>query len=195
MANNLSQRRILILALVLNGTMFVVGLAAGLFGQSNGLIADSLDMFADAAAYGIALMAESRGLVFKARAARLSGLLLLILGLGALIDAARRGLVGSAPDSALMMAAASLSLIANLYVFHLLGRVRTEGVHLNAAWLFTRADVVANIGVIGSGAILALTGFRYIDVVAGSLIALYILKESFEILKGSSQDASNATCI
>ena len=163
--------------------MFLIGLGAGIYGQSNGLIGDSLDMFADAVAYGIALMAMSRGLLFKARAARLSGLLLLLLGVSVLIDAIRRSLIGSAPDSTVMMVAASASLIINLYVFRSLGRVRMEGIHLNAAWLFTRADVVANIGVIVSGAVLALTGFRYADVAVGALIALYILTESFEIIK------------
>jgi Co/Zn/Cd efflux system component len=48
----------------LNATMFVAGMVAGLIGQSSGLIADSLDMFADAVGYGIALSAFNRGTAF-----------------------------------------------------------------------------------------------------------------------------------
>lgn len=36
------QRRILTIALALNAVMFVIGLIAGVIGQSSGLIADSL---------------------------------------------------------------------------------------------------------------------------------------------------------
>jgi Co/Zn/Cd efflux system component len=53
-----SQRRILGVALVLNATMFVVGLTAGIKAESTGLIADSLDMLADASAYMIGLLAN-----------------------------------------------------------------------------------------------------------------------------------------
>jgi Co/Zn/Cd efflux system component len=60
--------------------MFVAGMVAGLIGQSSGLIADSLDMFADAVAYGIALSAFNRGTAFEARAAMASGGALLVLG-------------------------------------------------------------------------------------------------------------------
>ena len=42
------QRRVLVIALALNATMFVVGLIAGLIAQSSGLLADALDMLADA---------------------------------------------------------------------------------------------------------------------------------------------------
>lgn len=108
-----AQRQVLSIALGLNATMFVVGLAAGLIGQSSGLIADSLDMFADAVAYGIALSAFNRGAAFKARAAMMSGGVLLILGVGVLLDTARRGVFGSAPESRVMIGVASISLQVN----------------------------------------------------------------------------------
>lgn len=68
------------IALVLNLAMFVAGTAAGLIAQSSSLLADALDMLADASAYGIALMAIRRGAEFKARASLLTGTLLLLLG-------------------------------------------------------------------------------------------------------------------
>jgi hypothetical protein len=68
-----TQRRVLRIALVLNVTMFIVGLVAGLLGQSSSLIADALDMLADASAYAIALGAIGRSTRFKAGAATLSG--------------------------------------------------------------------------------------------------------------------------
>ena len=68
--------------LAINGVMFVVELTVGWLAQSTGLIADSLDMFADAAVYGVALYAVGHSLRTKLRAAHLSGWLQLILALG-----------------------------------------------------------------------------------------------------------------
>src|ERR1700731_2670246 len=90
-----SQRRVLRIALALNATMFVVGLVAGLLGQSSSLIAHSLDMLADASAYAIALGAVGRAARFKAGAATLSGSLLLLLGVVVLLDVGRRAFLGS----------------------------------------------------------------------------------------------------
>jgi Co/Zn/Cd efflux system component len=126
--------------------MFVVGMVAGLIGQSSGLIADSLDMFADAVAYGIALSAFNQGTAFEARAAMASGGVLLALGISVLLDAIRRGVFGSAPESRIMIGVASISLLVNATVLYLLGTYRDQGVHLRATWIFTRGDVIANLG-------------------------------------------------
>ena len=72
--------------LAINGVMFVVELTVGWLAQSTGLIADSLDMFADAAVYGVALYAVGHSVRMKLRAAHLSGWLQLILALGVLAE-------------------------------------------------------------------------------------------------------------
>jgi Co/Zn/Cd efflux system component len=115
-----SQRRVLRIALALNATMFIVGVVAGLVGQSSSLIADALDMLADASAYAIALGAIGRSTRFKAGAATLSGSLLLLLGVLVLLDVGRRALFGSEPESLVMMAVALLSLIVNATVLRML---------------------------------------------------------------------------
>ncbi len=182
-ADEAAQRRTLRIALAINATMFVVGLVAGTVAQSSGLIADALDMAADASAYAIALLAIRRGSAFKMQAARLSGTILLILGAGVVLDAARRAIFGSAPDGTTMMAVAALSLAANTTVLRLLAQTRSKEIHMRASFIFTRADVVANIGVILSGLIVWLTGLRQIDLIAGIAIGLYVGKEALEILR------------
>src|ERR1700730_14993414 len=177
-----AQRRVLRIALMLNATMFIVGLVAGLLGQSSSLIADALDMLADASAYAIALGAIGRSTRFKAGAATLSGSLLLVLGVLVLLDAGRRALFGSEPESLVMMAVAFLSFLVNVNVLRLLGRYREGEVHLRATWIFTRVDVIANIGVMLSGLLVLLTGSRFPDLVAGGAIGIYVFKEALEIL-------------
>ena len=189
-AETADQKRTLAVALSLNATMFVVGLVAGLVAQSSGLLADSLDMLADATAYAIALTAIRRSAAFKARAAGLSGGLLLVLGIGVLIDVGRRALYGSSPEGAVMVAVASAALVVNATVLRLLARTREGGVHLKATWIFTRADVIANFGVIASGLVVWLTGNRYVDLIIGGAIGAYVIKEAFEIL-GEAREASS----
>ena len=182
-----AQARILRLALGLNLAMFVIGLGAGLVAHSSALIADSLDMLADAAAYTVALLAQRRGAAFKFAAARASGYLLLILGCAVLVDVARRAVFGAEADGTIMSVIACLSLVTNLYVFRKLDTIKGEGIHLRAAWIFTRADVVANICVIVSGLIVRVTGFGYADLIAGAGIAIYVLTEAREIFVTARQ--------
>lgn len=184
-ARTAAERRTLVVALLLNATMAVVGTGAAWYAHSTGLLADALDMFADATAYAIGLAAFGRAALFKARAARVSGAVLALLGAGVLIEISRRAGQGAEPVSGVMMATASLSLLVNVYVLRSLGSFRAGEVHLRASWIFTRADVVANVGVLLAGALVALTHSAWPDLVIGSLIGLYILKEAIEILRDS----------
>ena len=182
-AQSEDERGTLRIALALNATMFVVGMAAGLWAQSSGLMADSLDMLADASSYALALHAVRRGAQFKRNAARWSGSLLLILGCGIVIDAARRGLFGSEPQGAAMMIFSLASFAVNASVLRLLGKFRHGEVHLRATWIFTRVDVLANLAVFASGVVVVFTGARIADVIVGTLIGVYVIKEALEILR------------
>lgn len=181
-ATTMAERKILFIALILNATMFVVGLIAGMLAQSTSLIADSLDMLADAAVYTIGLFAIGRSLHFKSIAATLSGALLLILGIGVLLEVVRRAWLGSFPESTTMIVVACISLTVNANVLRLLGRFRKGEVHLRATWIFTRADVIVNLGVIISGGLVAITKSRYPDLIVGFFIGLYVVREAWEIL-------------
>jgi Co/Zn/Cd efflux system component len=48
--------------------------------------------------------------------------------------------------------------------------------------LFTRADVVANLGVILAGVLVLWLNSPYPDFTIGALIGLYVIKEAIEIL-------------
>jgi cation diffusion facilitator family transporter len=183
-----AERNVLRIALALNALMFAVETAAGALGQSTGLLADGLDMLADAVAYAAALLAVGRSIRFKAAAATLSGSLLLVLGAGVLADVVRRAVSGAAPEGALMVGVAAVALAVNWTVLRLLARVRDGEVHLRATWIFTRADVVANVAVILSGLVVMATGFRWFDLLVGGGIGLYVMREALEIL-GEAREA------
>lgn len=178
----LAQRRVLRIALALNAAMFGVEVAGGVLVHSTALIADGLDMLSDAAVYAVALVAIGRSAGFKASAARMSGWALLVLGLGLLAEVTRRLFGASPPEGGWMIAVAALALVVNVTVLRLLARQRSEEVHMRAAWIFTRADVIANAAVIVAGGAVLASGIRAFDLVAGAGIALYVIREAFEIL-------------
>jgi hypothetical protein len=181
-----AQTRVLIWLLAINAAMFGVEFVAGWLAQSAGLIADSLDMFADGAVYGLALHAVGRSSGQTLRAARLSGWLQALLALAALAEVARRLLFGSAPEPPLMMGIATLALIANLACVALLARHRDGGVHMKASWIFSTNDLLANLGVIAAGGLVAWTGSNVPDLVIGTLIALLVFHGARRILRLSA---------
>ncbi len=170
------------LLLIINAVMFVVEMTAGLMAQSTGLIADSLDMLADAAVYGVALYAVGHSIKKQVRAARLAGVLQLILAFGVLAEVGRRVLFGSEPESLVMMGIAFIALIANTACLILLHRHREGGAHMKASWIFSANDVVINLGVICAGALVAWTGSNYPDLIIGTIVGVIVLNGARRIL-------------
>ena len=169
--------------LIINGFMFFCEFIAGWIAQSAGLIADSLDMFADAAVYGLAIYAVGKSIKMKLKAAHISGLLQVILALGALSEVLRRFIYGSEPVSNLMIIFGALALIANITCLFLISDSKENGAHMKASWIFSANDVIANVGVILAGLLVTLTGSRYPDLVIGFIIALVVLSGARRILQ------------
>ena len=182
-ASDENQARILKWLLVINAVMFVLELTAGALAQSTGLIADSLDMFADAAVYGVALYAVGHSVAMKVRAAHLAGWLQVILALGALSEVIRRFVFGSDPESTLMMTFGVVALAANVFCLVLIAKSKDEGAHMKASWIFSANDVIANVGVIVAGFLVAITTSNMPDLVIGLIIAGIVLNGGRRILK------------
>ncbi|MGH8608677.1 MAG: cation transporter [Gammaproteobacteria bacterium] len=187
-----SEGTTLKLLLTINATMFVVESTVGWLAESAGLIADSLDMFADAAVYGVSLYAVGKMTRLQARAARLSGYLQLFLALGALFEVVRRFLWGSDPEPPFMIGMAFLALVANVTCMALIAKHRQGGVHMRASWIFSTNDVIANVGVIVAGLLVTWTQSALPDLVVGAAIATVVLTGALRILKLSRLSARAA---
>lgn len=176
------ESRTLKTLLGINAAMFVTEMSAGLIAQSTGLVADSLDMFADAAVYGLALYAVGHSARKQVRAAHIAGFFQIVLALGVLVEVIRRFLHGCEPESMLMMGIGLIALVANVSCLLLIYRHREGGAHMKASWIFSANDVVANLGVIAAGALVAWTGSPYPDLVIGTVVGLIVLNGARRIL-------------
>jgi len=180
-----TERHVVRLALILNALMCVVGLGAAYAAQSTGILADAIDMGADASGYALALMAIGRSAGFRIFVSRWTGGILMLLGLGIVAESARRWVMGSTPFGPVMVIYSLISFGINLYVLGSLSRVRQGGVHLNASYICTRLDVLANIAVFISGGVVWLTGWHGVDLLAGVAISALVIIEAKEIFEAA----------
>lgn len=182
-ASSGKEQRVLKQVLAINAAMFVAELTLGWIAQSAGLIADSLDMFADAAVYGLSLYAVGRAANLKNRAARISGYLQLCLAFGTFAEVLRRAVSGSEPQASFMMSVALAALLANTACLYLLSKHREGGAHMKASWIFTTNDVLANLGVILAGFLVRYTASSVPDLIIGTLITILVFTGAIRILK------------
>ncbi|MBI1423424.1 MAG: cation diffusion facilitator family transporter [Gammaproteobacteria bacterium] len=191
---NRAESKVLWQLLAINAVMFLLEFVIGWLAQSTGLIADSLDMLADAGVYGIGLYAVARTLRAKTHAASISGVLQIALAVVVVIDVIRRYFLGSEPFGLLMMGVSVVALLANLGCLALLAKHRDGEVHMRASWIFSTNDVLANIGVILAGALVYVTGSRTPDLIIGFIIALVVARGGVQILREAWQSYASLGC-
>lgn len=82
-----------------------------------------------------------------------------------------------------MIGISLLALAGNVSCLLLLVRHRHGGAHMKASWIFSTNDVLANLGVMTAGALVAATGSRLPDLVIGTLVAALVLLGAVRILR------------
>lgn len=186
--NNKEQSRVLIILLAINAVMFVVEITLGILSESTALIADSLDMLADATVYGIGLYAVGRALSAKIRAAHLSGVFQVILGALVFIDVLRRFVWGSEPESLMMISIGAIALVANIICLKLISKHREGEVHMRASWIFSKNDVIANLGIIVGGLLVYVLDSRFPDLFIGLAISAIVIRGGIHIFKDARKE-------
>jgi cation diffusion facilitator family transporter len=186
------QRRVLVVVLAVNASMFGVEFTAGLLAGSTALLADSLDMLGDSLVYGFSLFVLQRSLAWRARAAILKGAIMAAFGVGVLVDAGLGIRAGVPPLVPAMAAVGALALAANAYCFALLWRHRTDDINLRSTWLCSRNDLIANTAVLAAAALVAWTRSPWPDLVVGAGIALLFLRTAFSVLRESFAELARA---
>ncbi|MCL6639786.1 MAG: cation transporter [Candidatus Rokubacteria bacterium] len=151
--------------------MFAAEAAAALLARSTALLADSADMLGDAMVYGFSVAVVGRGPVWQARAALLKGLVMGAFGLGVLAEAALKLAGGLLPTAEVMGGVGLLALGANAAVLALLWSHRSDDLNMRSAWLCSRNDVIANLGVLVAAGGVAVTGSPWPDIAVGLGIA------------------------
>jgi Co/Zn/Cd efflux system component len=177
------ERTALIIALIINAGFFVGELTVGLISRSMGLIADALDMGADASVYALSLAAVGTVAARKKRLARASGFVQLALAALGLVEVIRRFIVDTElPDPTSMIVLSVLALAGNIITLVVLNRVRSGEVHLQASWIFTANDIKVNALVIAAAIGVIVFDSAVPDLIAGGLIFAVVANGARRIL-------------
>jgi Co/Zn/Cd efflux system component len=181
------ERTGLRIALAINATLFIAEITFGLVSRSMGLIADGLDMGADASVYALSLAAVGSSTARKNRLARTSGYLQVGLAVIGVIEVVRRVVIESEPpDTTTMIVVAALALAGNIATMIVLQRIKTDEAHLQASWIFTANDIKVNALVIASALAVAITESAIPDLAAGAIIFAIVANGARRILRLAS---------
>jgi Co/Zn/Cd efflux system component len=91
------------------------------------------------------------------------------------------------PAAAVMSGVGLMALAANGIVLACLWRRRDDDLNMRSAWLCSRNDVVANVGVVAAAGGVAVTGSPWPDIVAGGVIALLFCTSAVEVLRDAGR--------
>lgn len=173
----------LVAALAINAFFFIAEFAAGLIAGSMGLVADALDMLADASVYSLSLMAVGGTMYRKKQVARWSGYFQLGLAILGLVEVGRRFMGAEAvPDVTTMIVVAALALVGNVATLLILSKTKREEAHMQASWIFTSNDIKVNLLVIASGVLVFFLASRIPDLITGAIIFVIVARGARQIL-------------
>lgn len=188
--------RFLRAALYLALVILLVEAAGGLLAGSLALLSDAGHMLTDVLALGAARFSAriahrppsgrwSYGFHRAGILAALFNASTLLVVSGAVIVSAIARLAHPVPvEGGVMFAAAAVGLAGNLYIgLRLEGGHHHPSLNVRSAWLHVMSDAAASAAVLLGGAVIALTGWRFVDPIVSMLIALLILRGAWGILR------------
>lgn len=191
-----SNQHLLLIALVLTlGFAGVEGTAA-YFANSLALISDAGHMVTDAAALGLALLAQiisrrppsaKHSFGFgraEALAAFVNSLIMLALVAWIVYEAISRFYDPHKVDGLTVTVVASIGLVMNIVVAWVLSRDK-KSVNTRAALVHVMGDLLGSIAALIAGVVIQLTGWMPIDAILSILVSLLILKSTIAILHES----------
>lgn len=107
----------------------------------------------------------------------------LLFGVAAYVLAEAISRIGDAPEipSGAVLVVAIVGLAANVVAFLLLRPGAAESVNVQGAYLEVLADAIGSVGVIVGAALIAVTGWTWVDPVIGAALALWILPRTWRL--------------
>jgi cobalt-zinc-cadmium efflux system protein len=195
-AKEVSNQNLLLIALVLTLGFSGVEGAAAYFANSLALISDAGHMVTDAAALGLALLAQiisrrppsaKHSFGFgraEALAAFVNSIAMLALVAWIMVEAVSRFYDPHKVDGLTVTIVAAIGLLMNIVVAWVLSRDK-KSVNTRAALVHVMGDLLGSIAALIAGIVIQLTGWMPIDAILSILVSLLILKSTISILKES----------
>lgn len=185
-------------AFAVTAVFMVVEIATGLATRSLALLSDGAHMVTDVLGVGLALAAILAARRARRQPGRTFGLYraevlaalanaVLLFGVAGyvLYEAITRFAAPPDVPGLPVVVVSLLGLGANVVAFLLLRRGQSESLNLRGAYLEVVADMVGSVGVLVSGLVTLLFGWRYADPVIGVAIGVFVLPRTWTLAKRS----------
>ncbi|MEV0680760.1 cation diffusion facilitator family transporter [Actinosynnema sp. NPDC050436] len=185
-------------AFAIGAAFMVVEFVVGFTTRSLALISDAAHMLTDVLGIGMALTAIvlARRASFKGsrtfglyRAEVLAALAnaVLLFGVAGYVVVEAVGRFGDPPEvpGLPVVLAAAAGLVANVVSFFMLREGAKDSINVRGAYLEVLADLIGSVGVLVSGAVTLLFGWRYADPVMGVAIGLFVLPRTWKLAAGA----------
>jgi len=189
--------RKLIFSIFLNLSISLVEIIGGIVSGSIALFSDAIHNLTDTTALFIAYIANRVGKRktnlrktygykrIEIIAALFNSSVLIGICLFLIFEAIRRFLHPKEIESGIMIVVAIFGLLANLFSVMILHKEKNSNINIKAAYLHLLGDTLSSVAVVVGGVIIFYLKCYWLDAVLTLLISLYIIKETFGILKQS----------
>ena len=179
----------------LTAAFLVVEAAVGLWTGSLALLADATHMLVDAGGVLLSLLAvwfaerpatpaKTYGYYrVEILAALVNGVVLCVMAIAILVATYERLREPPHVPGVPILVVATLGLLVNLACMGLLHGGAAESLNVRGAYLEVLGDAVSSALVIVAGLVIVFTGWTRADVIAGALIALFILPRTWALLR------------
>lgn len=189
------QGKRLVWAIVLNFTISIAEVIGGIFANSLSLLSDALHNLSDAFALFIAWVAnkisqkksnENKTFGYKRveiLAALLNAIILIVISIYLFFEAYSRLLNPEEIKGGIMLIVAFIGLGANVGAIFLIQKDARKNLNIKAAYLHLLGDTISSVAVIIGGVLIYYYDIYWIDPLITFLIGIYILKETWHILR------------
>ncbi len=176
-------KRALCAVIAINGTMFVVEMAAGMAAGSQALKADALDFLGDTVTYALSLYVIGLSLQARSLAALAKGISLSVMGVWVLGSTLWQVFVLGTPRAEIMGVIGFLALAANLASVLLLIRFRNGDANVRSVWLCSRNDTIGNVAVMLAALGVWGSGTAWPDLIVAALMSSLFLTSAAQIIR------------
>ncbi|MBF0208486.1 MAG: cation transporter [Oligoflexia bacterium] len=192
--SNLSGKKIFWVT-VLNAVITIAEFVGGLISGSLALMSDSLHNLSDTIAIALSYFANRisnkpknirKTFGYKRAeilAAFINSGILVGISIMLIFEAYKRFNTPEIINGNLMIIVALIGLVANFISVYLLEKDSHENLNIKSSYLHLVSDTVSSVGVVIGGIVIKIWNIVWIDPLITILISIYILKETWHILK------------
>lgn len=190
-----NNRKVLMIALVITGTIMIVEVVGGVLSNSLALLSDAGHMFTDLLALLLSFLAIS----YAARpptktktygfyrmeilAALINGVVLILISFYIFWEAYQRLIEPASIKGHIMLYVAIVGLVANIVSAMVMHGASHKSLNIRGAFLHVLGDALSSFGVIVGALIIGWTNWTFIDPAISCAISLIILWGAYHLVK------------